>query len=39
MEPIVNEKKKVGMVRAREKKRWNRKHQSSCQNEDGREAP
>ena len=30
---------KVGMVRARYKKMCNRKHPSSCGNEDGGEAP
>ena len=33
------EKEKVGMVRARENKRWNRKHPISCRNEDGGGAP
>ena len=35
---MVCEKEKVGMFRAREKNRWNRKHQRCCRNEDGREA-
>ena len=36
VEPIAMafKKTKVGMVRAFEKKRCNRKHQSSCRNED-----
>ena len=34
-----HEKEKAGVVWPRQKKRRNREHQSSCRNEDGREAP